>query len=300
MNDTTNNLLAVQQLQTAKDQLAVIYGQISENTSEKIQVKFYEVISLIQQACKTSKMASMSILFLGFKDPYSVHHAIDRAIISEILGVSLGISDSFRISLLGAALSMRIDCIQLQNELQNTTETLSDEARETMFNCAINSLQLLEKSDVQDARWLEILKNPDESSPDTSFEASVLAVSDRYAAMISPRGSRSGLASNNIIQQFLIKYQKALDSTVVSTLFREFGLYPPGVILKLQTGENAVSIHPGKQMYAPTVYLLTEEGQIIPKPVLCNKEDIDSVYALKLKPDFALSAEDLWANNAQE
>jgi HD-like signal output (HDOD) protein len=85
--------------------------------------------------------------------------------------------------------------------------------------------------------------------------ARIIALADVYTAMVSPRAHRDGLYPDQVTRDLFIK-GGIVDISIGSSFVGEFGLYPPGTLVKLNTGETAVVIKRGHSPRKPIIHVL--------------------------------------------
>ena len=81
---------------------------------------------------------------------------------------------------------------------------------------------------------------------DISRGALVLAVADRYGAMISSRDYRDSLSIKEGLQHFFMDKGNHYDVQFSLLLIKELTVFPPGSFVKLTNGEVAIVVFRGK------------------------------------------------------
>jgi HD-like signal output (HDOD) protein len=101
-------------------------------------------------------------------------------------------------------------------------------------------------------------------------------MADVYTAMISPREYRPGLAPDKVAKEVFIKRGQYVNSAVSSMFIKTFGIYPPGTVIKLKTGETAVATRTTKDPQRPELSIISDKNQ---QPISPPKP-IDGEYAI--------------------
>jgi HD-GYP domain-containing protein (c-di-GMP phosphodiesterase class II) len=206
---------------------------------------------------------------------YSTSHAVVSAVLCQLLGTEMQLPQTERDSLLGAALTMNIAMTQLQDELATQAERPNPTQMEQIqWHTGKGSL-MLSNLGITDQVWLDTVRlHHDESidqgdlatQPPAQRLARLLRTVDRYAAMISPRHSRSGRSTADSIRSIVNSATQHLDVTG-HALIRVIGLYPPGTYVRLEDGAIAVVMRRSKVANLPFVALVIDEhGEALRQP----------------------------------
>jgi hypothetical protein len=213
---------------------------------------------------------------------YSASHALVCATLCHVVASELGVSPSERDSLVRAALTMNIAMTALQNELANQTEKPTPEQQAIIRAHAIKGAMMLANLGVLDTQWLDIVtahhdevlerQDPRLSPPATRL-ARILKVVDRYAAMISPRLSRSGRSAAESARTVLANASEKSDE-IGHALVRAVGLCPPGTYVRMDNDELAVVVRRSSKHNLPYVAIVGKaNGELIPTPRLHRTAD---------------------------
>jgi len=99
---------------------------------------------------------------------------------------------------------------------------------------------------VQDALWLNIVQTHHESPDGSGYpagaaaicdEAQLLRLADVFMAKVSPRAIRAAMAPNTATRQL---FQQHGSAPLGIAAIRSIGVYPPGSLVLLKSGEVAV------------------------------------------------------------
>ncbi len=208
---------------------------------------------------------------------YSASHALVCAVLCHLIAVELKLEQSERDSLVRAALTMNIAMTALQDQLAGQMEKPSPQQQETIQNHAAGSRQTLAGKGIDDDLWLDIVSlHHDDSSDQDELHtlepvhrlARILRVVDRYAAMISPRKSRSGRSAIDSVRSIITNSPKRNDE-IGHALVRAVGLCPPGTYVRLDSKEIAVVMRRSEKPNHPHVAIVTSAaGALVPQPRL--------------------------------
>ncbi|MCD6664321.1 MAG: phosphodiesterase [Comamonas sp.] len=208
---------------------------------------------------------------------YSASHALVCATLCHILAQELQLQRHERDSLVRAAITMNISMTTLQNELALQSEPLSAAQKDAIGLHPQNSVTLLEELDIRDDLWLDVVAahhHPPpahtalSSLPTETRLAHILSTIDRYAAMISPRKSRSGRTASDSVREIAGHTGQHEDDVVVA-LMRTVGLCPPGTFVRLTNGDTAVVLRRSERVNFPLVASVARaDGEPLDAPML--------------------------------
>lgn len=208
---------------------------------------------------------------------YSASHALVCATLCHILAQELQLQRHERDSLVRAAITMNISMTVLQNELALQADPLSAVQKAAIAAHPQDSVALLEELDVRDDLWLDVVAAHHNAPPErtilTSLPAEtrlthILCTIDRYAAMISPRKSRSGRTASDSVRE-IVGHAAQQEDDVVVALMRTVGLCPPGTFVRLTNGDTAVVLRRSERVNFPLVASVAKaDGEPLDAPAL--------------------------------
>ena len=233
---------------------------------------------------------------------YSASHALICAVLCHLMAAELNVTLPERNSLVHAALTMNIAMTTLQDELAGQVEKPSPAQMSMIRAHTSKGSLMLSNLQVNDELWLDVVtRHHDERTDEGGFRtissanrlARILRIVDRYAAMISPRKSRTGRSTAESIR-LLITATRAQADDVGQALVRVVGLYPPGTYVRLDSAAVAVVMRRSAQASTPHVAIVVDEtGQPIPHPQLHRT----AVSGSKIASALAASALNLRINH---
>lgn len=179
-----------------------------------------------------------------------------------------------RLSALKAALTMNIAVTALQTTLALQAGPLDDAQRQHMNEHPLDGERLLRSLGVADEDWLAAVAQHHEQPDGRGYPlgltrvtdlADVLRTCDVFCAKMSPRTGRPAMLSPSAAMSiFHQRSANKFGASVVSTI----GVFPPGALVSLNTGEQAIVTARTTDPLRPMVALLTDErGQPLDAPV---------------------------------
>ncbi len=166
--------------------------------------------------------------------------------------------------LLHAGLTQNLGMYLLQLDLDKHEGELTSFHQQQIRVHPKHSVRLLSTMGVRDRSWVQAVLSHHEQmngsgypnaffGKDIPLEARLLAVADRYASFVTPRVYREQQNGMKVMRFFLNINQGRYDQKMAKALISEIGVYPPGVIVKLKSGEVGVVSQRTQERTAPLV-----------------------------------------------
>ena len=258
--------------------LAIILG--SPGSIQEFRQRVGQYDRWMQGLLERDTDVGLYLLFqLAVNSPvgYSASHALVSAVLCHLIAKELRLPPRERDPLVYAALTMNIGMTALQDELANQIDKPSPEQQEAIRAHPMKGESILNQLGIVNELWLDIVSSHhDESTskgdlrriPPAHRLSRVLRVVDRYAAMISPRKSRSGRSASESMRS-LIGNTETQNDEVVQALMRVVGFSPPGTYVRLNDGEIAVVMRRSNVANQPDVAIVVNQvGVPIKQPRL--------------------------------
>ena len=239
----------------------------------------------IQTLCAFDVDAALGAVHVVHGHPYSVYHPLHIAVLCEIIGQVMDYTEDERIHFLAAAVTSNIAMNELQELLQQQTSPLTEEQRIEINSHPKGSYEMLQAIGVTDRVWLDAVLHHHEmidgsgypeglSGDEICVGAKIIAVADKYSALLSARAYRESLTAQNALRQFFVEKGKQYDEKLSMLFIKELGIFPPGAFLQLINGETAIVIKRGDN----TLY-----------PIVCSYIAADgSIYSTPMKRDTSI------------
>jgi len=213
---------------------------------------------------------------------YSASHSLVCSVLCHLVATELRLPQKERGSLVNAALTMNIAMTALQDELANQLEKPSPAQQDVIRAHTIKGAMMLTNLGVADDDWIDVVTSHHDDGvdqgdiqevPASVRLARILKMVDRYAAMISPRKSRSGRSAIESARSVMTRSNASVDA-IGQALIRAVGLCPPGTYVRLDNDELGVVVrrsHKGNQPYV--VIVGKPDGELDNNPRLhCTAE----------------------------
>lgn len=197
---------------------------------------------------------------------YGVVHSLHTAALCSLLTRRLGWAEARRQSLIGAALTMNIQMLELQGSLAVRGIAPSDAERQVIIEHPFASARLLRDAGLSDQDWLSAVEPHHENPSGTGYPlglteptemARLLRFVDCFTAKHSPRAGRKPQPAQKAARDL---FTQSGGDPLAALIIKEFGIYPPGVYVQLANGEIAIVTQRGASANAPIVAAITNKN----------------------------------------
>ena len=239
----------------------------------------------------TERDADIALYLAVRQDPkrlsiYGLAHAVHCALVCLLMARRMGWDEDKVLTLMKAALTMNIATLDLQGRLaaQGVPPTPGQAA--ILAEHPSKGAEMLRAAGVDDESWLQAVaqhhERPDGSGypvhiSDPSDMAQALRHVDVFMAKISPRAIRAPLSIQAAAREL---FAQDRGGQMAAAIIKEFGIYPPGDLVKLKSGEQAVVVRRGASASAPLAASITDRSGM---PV------VSSIVRDTAKPEFAVT-----------
>ena len=232
---------------------------------------------------------------------YGITHATNSAIAAVVTARRLGWTPQAQKRALGAALTMNLSIIELQGKLALQVSPLTPMQRQAIDSHPLRSAEMLESGGIQDADWLNAVREHHEKPDGTGYPlgrtdgselGQLLRYADIYTALMARRGNRPAMSPREAGREI---YEITSGSPLCQTLIKAFGIFPPGSYVRLASGELGVVTGNGEKAYHPRVAALTtSDGQARRAMVVRDSADArhhivqllsEAAMPMRLRPD---------------
>ncbi|MCK6419639.1 MAG: phosphohydrolase [Aquabacterium sp.] len=210
----------------------------------------------------------------GDFERYGVYHSLHVACVCSLMAQRLGWDELDRQRIIGAALTMNLGIIDLQGQLARQAAPLTRRQRELIDGHPQRAARLLRDAGLDDAEWIEAVQDHHERSGGGGYplnrthpglRSQLLRLADQFTAKHSARATRPALPAQMAARQFFVENP---GERMASLMIKEFGIYPPGCLVRLASGEIAIVVRRGAAANTPQVAALTDRsGRVLPAPV---------------------------------
>jgi hypothetical protein len=205
---------------------------------------------------------------------YGVVRSLHAAAAAWLVASRLGWPPERCLTLVKAAFTMNLGMLELQERLSNQARLPNPMQRQAIKLHPQTSVAILEDSGVTDAEWLQTVAQHHERPGGNGYPtgivdvcemANALRAVDVYTAKLAGRSGRDRLPPARAARDLLVEER---GNPFALALVTEFGLHPPGSIVRLHDGEVAVVVQRTADSTAPRVAVLNgRRGEPLADPV---------------------------------
>ena len=179
---------------------------------------------------------------------YPLKHAMHCAVLALLTGRYLGWTQDRLASLGCSALTMNLAILELQATMAEQDTPPSARQLKEIRAHPQASIKLLQDAGIDDPSWLATIAEHHEQPGGGGYprgltevceSAQLLRATDVLMAKISPRAQRPAMAPQTAVRQL---FQQRPGDPLATALIRTLGVYPPGSLVKLRSGEVGVAI----------------------------------------------------------
>ncbi|MDH5178127.1 MAG: hypothetical protein OEZ39_01815 [Gammaproteobacteria bacterium] len=245
------------------------------------------VVDLIAM-CDAEPDAVIATVHLPNNYPYSVFHSIQCAVLCCLIGRHLQLAQQELQMMCGAALTANVSMRQLQDQLFAQGGRADREQKAAIKQHPQRSVEMIRAAGIENPLCQEIVMMHHERTSGFGYPAGlrggeivrgalILAVADRYGAMVTMRKYREPVPVKDSLKSFLLGEGKEYDETYSLLLIKVLSVFPPGSFVRLQNGETAIVLRRGKNNpMLPFLKSITgADGQRFSNPLLrdCSLDD---------------------------
>ncbi|MEJ6005661.1 HD domain-containing phosphohydrolase [Paucibacter sp. AS339] len=214
---------------------------------------------------------------------YGLSHALHVATLCWMIARRLGWTEARQRIAVKASLTMNASIIDLQGTFAISGQRPVAAQRELLRDHPEEAVRRLRQAGIDDEEWLMGVAQHHEQAGGKGYPkglreveemAQLLRLVDVFLAKISPRLNRPALEIKTAARQV---YEQGPSNPMVASLIKEFGMYPPGELVRLANGDLAVVVRRGATLHSPVVMALAD-GQGRLKPNFCSYDTAKPEY----------------------
>ena len=195
---------------------------------------------------------------------YGYSHAVHTAFLCGLMTQQLHWSSERTRLITLAALTMNASIAELQTHMAAQDYPALDRQRAQIRLHPEHSVALLEKAGVADSEWLTTVLQHHEQNGGTGYPkgistvseaAQVLRMADVFIARITPTQLRQSLAIQDAAR---CMFKEDKGGPLSMAAIKVLGIYPPGDLVKLASGEMGIVMRRGPEARCPLVAAVTD------------------------------------------
>ncbi len=220
------------------------------------------------------------------KDSYTYRHCVDACALAIAFGRHLGLSRSNLQNLAIGTLLFDIGKLQLPDGLLNKPSALTKKEYELIKRHVNIGAELVSNMEGSNTEIITLVMHHHErhdgkgyprglSGNQISINGRIASLVDCYDAITSDRPYRPALASHEAIQMIYACRNKDFQADMVEQFIQCIGLYPPGTVVELNTGEVAIVIAQNrtKRLHPRIMLILDKDKRPYDRNTILNLAD---------------------------
>ncbi|WP_395698855.1 HD-GYP domain-containing protein [Aquabacterium sp.] len=216
---------------------------------------------------------------------YGLTHALHTALVCQLLATRIGWPPARCGSLVKAALTMNLAIIELQGRVA-ATGRITEAQRAQIQQHPTRAAEQLRDAGVADEDWVQAVLQHHEQVGGGGYPhqlaevgeaAAALRLADVFLAKISARADRPALPIQDAARQLFAQSQ---GNAAAAAIIKEYGIFPPGQVVQLASGEQAVVVRRGASLQTPIVAAITDKSGM-PTTTTLRRDTAQPGYAIK-------------------
>lgn len=256
------------------------------------------------RACVASIKANASAMFwmsrIKSRDEYTAEHCLRVAVFAVAFARFIGLPDE-DLEVAGlCGLLHDVGKLKVPPEILNKPGPLDPKEAKVMQGHTSIGYNLLKTDQNLDPIVIDVTRHHHERMDGRGYPARLeewqisrfsrlIAIVDAYDAMTSDRCYRDGLPASDAMRILYRNRGQQFDAGMVEAFIRMVGIYPPGSLVELSSGEVALVLttHPGKKLRPKVEILLSREKHpVTPRVIdLGGESNDDAIQITRPLPD---------------
>ena len=238
--------------------------------------------------------ACLGLVHINTIEPSAYEQTLYHAILAALIGKHMGWEAERLISQIMASLTANIALLPYQDKLNRSRHPLTEAQRAVLRKHPDLSSQALLRAGISDPLTLAAVQQHHEHPDGSGYpqgimgqsivpEAQVLALTERYTAMISQRAYRARMPVDQALRELA---HHAANPEIYIAFFAQLTPFPPGVLVELVNGEIAVVTHRTRHPHGPRVRaIISSRGSMYHGAFLRESAEIEfAITGLKQLP----------------
>lgn len=215
------------------------------------QKRLLGLTRMVERTCTESPEASLALVHLYSIGPVIYEQILFYAILCQFIGRQFGLEDKRVSALTAAALTANLALVPIADKLNASNTILNDEQRGVIRKHPQRSIQALKDAGIDNKLVLTIIAQHHEQADGSGYprglsgtdirpEAEILALAERYVAMITKRAYRKRMNITDARRLIARLADGQFRPAIPKALLQVLGDYPPGVLVRLENNEVGV------------------------------------------------------------
>jgi response regulator RpfG family c-di-GMP phosphodiesterase len=217
------------------------------------QKRLLGLTRIIDQMCNASPEACLALVHLYSIEPTIHEQILFYAILCQFTARQFGLDNKRTAVLVGAALTANLALVPVADKLNASNKVLTDDQRAVIRKHPMRSIQALKEAGISNSLLTKIIAQHHEQANGNGYphglsgteirgEAEILALSERYVAIITRRAYRRRMNVTEARKLMTSLADGVFRPAIPRALLKVLSEYPPGTLVKLQSEEVAVIV----------------------------------------------------------
>ncbi|MBJ6136197.1 HD-GYP domain-containing protein [Marinobacter litoralis] len=235
------------------DLLATLEATLSAITSQTPSAKNRLLGSarMLERVCKQAPDATLALVHLYSVNPNIYEQTLFYGILCHFIARQFNLEHKRTTSLVLSALTANLALIPVIDQLNASKHVLSPEQRAVIRKHPERAVEALQAAGISNSRILQCIMQHHEKADGSGYpfgltgsdilpEAEILALAERYVAMITKRAYRDRMDTVAATKLLRTLGNGQLRPAIPKALLEILGEYPPGVVVRLANDEIGV------------------------------------------------------------
>ncbi|WP_372964851.1 HD-GYP domain-containing protein [Marinobacter sp.] len=235
------------------DLLATLEATLDAITSQEAtaQRRLLDLSRLLERICDQAPDATLALVHLYSINPNIYEQILFYGILCHLTAKQFGLEHKRTTVLTAAALTANLALVPVADQLNASNHVLTTEQRAVIRKHPQRSLQALEAAGISNTFLMRTIAQHHEQYDGSGYpeglvgadilpEAEILALSERYVAMITKRAYRSRMTITDARKLLSVLGNSQFRPAVPQALLAVLSSYPPGVLVRLANNEVGV------------------------------------------------------------
>lgn len=252
------------EVRALKRRLATVHMQLLAAGTPDGGLAVLELAAELQMLVARDADAALAAVQLDLDDAGHISRQVHAAILCQMALRARDRDPAEIDSLMAAALTYDLALGPVAEVLNRQQGQLSAQQRRQVSAHPDEAVLLLKAAGVEDPLWLDAVLHHHERLDGSGYPhglmgrdigegARLLAVVDIFSAMVRPRAYREAVIARNALRNLFLERGTAVDTELPGLLVKEIGVFPPGTVVRLASGEVGVVTHRGGNAACPRV-----------------------------------------------
>ena len=259
--------------------------------------RLMDLVQRVRLAAMSKPDACLALIHVYAARPSVHEQTLFYAFLCWFVGVELDYDEERLQQLIAAALSANIALMPFQDRLNSSRTTLSEQQRSIVRVHPQRGADVLKNAGITDSAIVNtVLQHHEEwdgsgypqglKHPEIAQEARILALAERYVALITRRAYRDRYRTDEALRHLLDLSRNDPSKAPYRALYNALTVHPPGALVQLKNGETAViARRPTTHRPLELLCVTNPQGHLYLDPARRRDEGTHSLIEASIAPE---------------